>query len=136
MQQARRFQVEQRYLPRQKASRSSISARLGALRLGTPSGHRWRKTSRVMVAHEDVLSFGYGAELAARIANELFQHLDATGGASGCAWTPGSATIPQLEYEISAASGESVAEAGAIAQFSSFLASTCDARVAVDVRRA
>jgi 2-oxoisovalerate dehydrogenase E1 component len=35
------------------------------------------KTNRVIIAHEDVLSFGYGAELSARIANELFTSLDA-----------------------------------------------------------
>ncbi|HYL74041.1 MAG TPA: dehydrogenase E1 component subunit alpha/beta [Bryobacteraceae bacterium] len=35
------------------------------------------KTNRVIVAYEDCLSFGYGAEIVARIANELFEHLDA-----------------------------------------------------------
>ncbi|MFN0166584.1 MAG: thiamine pyrophosphate-dependent enzyme [Bryobacteraceae bacterium] len=39
--------------------------------------HSVRATSRVLIAHEDVLSWGYGAELAARIADELFDVLDA-----------------------------------------------------------
>ena len=36
-----------------------------------------KKTNRVIVAYEDMRSWGYGAEIAARIADELFEELDA-----------------------------------------------------------
>lgn len=35
-----------------------------------------KKTSKVIVAHEDTESWGYGAEMAARIADDLFEYLD------------------------------------------------------------
>ncbi len=63
------------------------------------------KTNRVMVAHEDCLSWGYGAELAARIAGELFDCLDAPVGRVGAldTWVgyhPNleSAILPQVDH--------------------------------------
>jgi 2-oxoisovalerate dehydrogenase E1 component len=40
-------------------------------------GESVRRTNRVIVAYEDSLSWGYGAEIAARIGDELFAYLDA-----------------------------------------------------------
>jgi 2-oxoisovalerate dehydrogenase E1 component len=62
--------------------REGVSAEVIDLR--TLSPYDWeaiatsvRKTSRAIVAYEDTLSWGYGAEIAARIAGELFDDLDA-----------------------------------------------------------
>ena len=72
--------------------RSLVAARQAAvdgieaeiLDLRTLSPYDWdaiaasvRKTGRVIVAHEDARSWGYGAEIAARVASDLFEHLDA-----------------------------------------------------------
>jgi 2-oxoisovalerate dehydrogenase E1 component len=66
----------------QKAQQQGIEVEVLDLRTLNP--YDWeaiatsiRKTSRVIVAHEDMISWGYGAEIAARIADELFEHLDA-----------------------------------------------------------
>lgn len=57
------------------------------------------KTSRAVVAHEDCLSFGYGAEIAARIGKELFHRLDAPVGRLGAkdTWV---AYNPRVENRI------------------------------------
>ena len=57
------------------------------------------KTNRVLIAHEDCLSWGYGAEIAARIASELFTHLDAPVGRVAALDTC-VGYHPQLEAEI------------------------------------
>jgi 2-oxoisovalerate dehydrogenase E1 component len=63
-------------------ARNGISAEILDLRSLNP--YDWeaiaatvRKTNRVLVAYEDTRSWGYGAEIAARIADELFDELAA-----------------------------------------------------------
>ena len=57
------------------------------------------KTNRAVIAHEDCLSFGYGAEISARLADKLFDRLDAPIGRVGAldTWV---AYSPTLEREI------------------------------------
>jgi 2-oxoisovalerate dehydrogenase E1 component len=58
-----------------------------------------KKTNRVIIAHEDSLSFGYAAEIAARITDELFEYLDAP-VKRVCALDTFVAYAPQLEDTI------------------------------------
>ncbi|HYV10914.1 MAG TPA: dehydrogenase E1 component subunit alpha/beta [Pyrinomonadaceae bacterium] len=58
-----------------------------------------KKTNKVIVAHEDSLSWGYGSEIAARITDELFEYLDAP-VKRVCALDTFVAYAPQLEDAI------------------------------------
>src|SRR5207244_13017211 len=74
--------VRRAEVPAAQLDRDGVSVEILDLRSLSP--YDWeavaasvRKTSRVIVAYEDTLSWGYGAEIAARIADELFSDLDA-----------------------------------------------------------
>ena len=74
--------VQRTLLAAQQAEKDGISVRVLDLRSLVPCD--WdgitaavRETNRVIVAHEDQLTCGFGAEIAARIGDHLFDHLDA-----------------------------------------------------------
>ncbi len=74
--------VQRSFEAAKRLEKEGISAEVIDLRTLVP--YDWeriaesvKKTNRVIVAHEDPISYGYGAEIAARIADELFEYLDA-----------------------------------------------------------
>jgi 2-oxoisovalerate dehydrogenase E1 component len=74
--------VQRSLLAAQQAEKDGISVAVIDLRSIIP--YDWetiaaytRRTSRVIVAHEDQLTCGFGAEIAARVSDELFEYLDA-----------------------------------------------------------
>jgi len=74
--------VQRSLLAAQMAEKEGIQA--AVLDLRTIAPYDWAsiaehvtRTSRVIIAHEDQMTCGFGAEIAARIAHDLFDHLDA-----------------------------------------------------------
>jgi 2-oxoisovalerate dehydrogenase E1 component len=96
--------VQRSLLAAQQAEREGISAAVIDLRTIAP--YDWnaianyiRRVNRVIVAHEDQVTCGFGAEIAARVADELFDHLDAPVRRVGALDTP-VAYHPDLEEAI------------------------------------
>ena len=96
--------VQRTLLAAQQAEKDGISVEVIDLRSIMPFD--WdaiaasvRKTNRVIVAHEDQLTCGFGAELAARIADQLFEYLDAPVRRVAALDTP-VAYYPDLEEAI------------------------------------
>src|SRR4029077_2814897 len=96
--------VQRSLLAAQQAEKDHVSVAVLDLRTIVP--YDWEaivahvtRTNRVVIAHEDQLMCGFGAELAARIAGELFEHLDAPVRRVGALNTP-VAYSPELEEAI------------------------------------
>ena len=75
-----------------------------------------KRTNRVVIAHEDTLTCGFGAELAARIADELFPYLDAPIRRVAALDTP-VAYSPDLEEAILPQPSDVLAAIRAVAMF-------------------
>ena len=96
--------VQRSILAAQQAEKDHISVAVLDLRTIVP--YDWdaiaaqvKRTNRVVIAHEDQVMCGFGAEIAARIAGELFEHLDAPVRRVGAKNVP-VAYSPELEEAI------------------------------------
>jgi len=75
-----------------------------------------QRTSRVVVAHEDQLTCGFGAEIAARISEDLFEYLDAPVKRVAALDTP-VAYAPVLEEAILPGSADVLAAIRSVAKY-------------------
>jgi len=75
-----------------------------------------QRTSRVVVAHEDQLTCGFGAEIVARISDELFEYLDAPVKRVAALDTP-VAYAPVLEEAILPGSADVLAAIRSVAKY-------------------
>jgi 2-oxoisovalerate dehydrogenase E1 component len=96
--------VQRSLLAAQQAEKHGIHAAVLDLRTLVPLDWQSiaslvKQTSRVVVAHEDQITCGFGAEISARIAGELFEYLDAPVRRVAALDTP-VAYNPVLEEEI------------------------------------
>ena len=96
--------VQRSLLAAQQAEKDGISTKVIDLRTIMPFdwesiAESVKATSRIVIAHEDQLTCGFGAELAARVASELFEYLDAPVRRVGAMDTP-VAYCPDLEEVI------------------------------------
>ena len=96
--------VQRSLVAAQQAEKDHISAAVLDLRTIVP--YDWdaiaahvKRTNRVVIAHEDQVMCGFGGEIAARIAGELFEHLDAPVKRVGARNAP-VAYCPDLEEAI------------------------------------
>ncbi len=96
--------VHRALLAAQQAEKDHISVAVIDLRTIVP--YDWdtiaahvARTNRVVIAHEDQVMCGFGAEIGARIAGELFEHLDAPIRRVGAKNVP-VAYCPDLEEAI------------------------------------
>jgi 2-oxoisovalerate dehydrogenase E1 component len=75
-----------------------------------------QRTNRVVVAHEDQLTCGFGAEIVARISDELFEYLDAPVKRVAALDTP-VAYAPVLEEAILPGSADVLAAIRSVAKY-------------------
>jgi 2-oxoisovalerate dehydrogenase E1 component len=102
--------VQRSILAAQQAEKDGVSVAVFDLRTIVP--YDWdgiaalvKRTNRVVIAHEDQLTCGFGAEIAARISDELFEYLDAPSKRVAAMDCP-VAYCPDLEEVILPQSGD------------------------------